>query len=511
MPAVALGRGLDRLPVRDLRFLEVDLDLEALAQLAHGDLDVELPGAGQQHLVGLRVARQAQHRVLLHDPVQGLRDLVLVPARLRLDGEGRGRLGELDGRVDDGVRLVAERVVGLGLLQLRHRAEVAGLDLGHRRLVLALEEEERAHPLREIAVGVVDGAVRLQDTRVDAEEADPSRVRIGQRLEDERGEGRARGRGPGGGFLLQGIDPGGLAAVHRGGQHVHDRVQDRLHGHVPPGGAGQDREDPAREHRLAQAAHEVLLGQRALVEEGLHEVLVALGHHLHQLLAPRPRRLLDLGGEVDGLELPALVALVHVGLLGQEVGHAHEALLLAERDRERDDTAPEGGLERVEGAQERRPLAVHPVDDDQARDPQLRRVAPGALGLDLHPRHAVHDQERGVGHAEAGLGLGEEGRVAGRVHEVDLDLAPFAPRKRGLEADAALDLVGIEVGRGGAVVHPAEPVDRPHVEEHGRDERRLAAASVTDQGHVADARRFVDLHATLRVVRVGKAIISQGL
>ena len=99
--AVALGRGLDRLPVRDLRLLEVDLDLVALAQAGDDDLDVELAHAREQHLVGLRVARDAQHRVLLQQPLQRGRDLVVVAARLGLDREGGGRLREHDLRVDD--------------------------------------------------------------------------------------------------------------------------------------------------------------------------------------------------------------------------------------------------------------------------------------------------------------------------------------------------------------------------------------------------------------------------
>ena len=48
--------------------------------------------------------------------------------------------------------------------------------------------------------------------------------------------------------------------------------------------------------------------------------------------------------------------------------------------------------------------------------------------------------------------LGQEVRVAGRVEQVDLGLAPLAVGDGGLEADLALDLVGVEVGDGGAVV-----------------------------------------------------------
>ncbi len=54
--AVRLGRRGDRLAVGDARQLEVDLDAEPALQLRDGDLDVRLALAGEQQLLGLRVA-----------------------------------------------------------------------------------------------------------------------------------------------------------------------------------------------------------------------------------------------------------------------------------------------------------------------------------------------------------------------------------------------------------------------------------------------------------------------
>ena len=200
---VGLGRGLDRLPVGDLRLLEVDLDLVALAQARDHHLDVELAHAREQHLVGLRVARDAQDRVLLEQPLERGRDLVVVAARLRLDGEGGGGLREHDRRVDDRARLVGERVAGLRVLELRHRADVAGLDLRDLGLGLALQQQERAHALGGVAAHVVDGGVGLQRAGVDAEEGDAPGVRVHDRLEHEGRERRVRG-GPAGRLRLRG-------------------------------------------------------------------------------------------------------------------------------------------------------------------------------------------------------------------------------------------------------------------------------------------------------------------
>src|SRR5204862_2919677 len=64
-----------------------------------------------------------------------------------------------------------------------------------------------------------------------------------------------------------------------------------------------------------------------------------------------------------------------------------------------------------------------------------------------------------------------------------------------LQADLALDLVGVEVGDGAALVHAAEPGHGAGVEQHRRDKRRLPAATMADHGHVPDGGWLVDLHS----------------
>ena len=96
--AVRLDRRVDRLAVRDPRQLQRHLDAEAALQLRDRDLDVRLPLAGEQQLLGLRVAGVADGRVFFLQPVQRRADLLLVAAALRLDRVRDDRLGERDRR-----------------------------------------------------------------------------------------------------------------------------------------------------------------------------------------------------------------------------------------------------------------------------------------------------------------------------------------------------------------------------------------------------------------------------
>ena len=188
--AVCLGGGRDGLAVRDPGRLQVHLYAEAPLQLGDRDFDVELALAGQQQLVRLRVARVADRRIFLPQPLHRRADLVLVAAALRLDGVGEHRLGKLDLGELHGGGLLGQHVVRLGFLQLGDGPEIARLQLGHVRVGLALEGNQVAEPLGGVVREVVHRRVRLQRSRDDAQHRDAAGERIGDGLPHERHVGR---------------------------------------------------------------------------------------------------------------------------------------------------------------------------------------------------------------------------------------------------------------------------------------------------------------------------------
>ena len=187
---VRLGGRLDRLAVRNARRFEVDVDAEPPLQLRDGDLDVELALPRQQQFLGLRIAAVADRRVLFLEAVHRRADLVLVAAALRLDRVREHRFRELDRRKLHGVGFVADDVVGERILQLCDGAKIAGLDLGHRGLRLALQQHEMAEPLKRIPRFVLNRRIRFEGARNDAEHRNAAGEWIGDGLPDERLEGR---------------------------------------------------------------------------------------------------------------------------------------------------------------------------------------------------------------------------------------------------------------------------------------------------------------------------------
>ena len=112
-----------------MRGFEGDFGVVALFEARDDGFDVGLAGAGDEELVGLRVAEEADEEVLFHELVDGGGELVFVGAGLGLDGVGHGGLGHGAGSIEDVGALGAEGVAGEGVAELGDGAEIAGVEL----------------------------------------------------------------------------------------------------------------------------------------------------------------------------------------------------------------------------------------------------------------------------------------------------------------------------------------------------------------------------------------------
>ena len=181
------------------------------------------------------------------------------------------------------------------------------------------------------------------------------------------------------------------------------------------------------------------------------------------------------------------VAVVFVGLHVDEVDHAADVLLGADRDLGGDDVLAEGGLQRLQGAEEVGALAIEHVHEDHAREVELGGALPQAGGVDLDAHHGVDDEDGRLAHAQGAERVGDEAGLAGGVEEVDLAVVPLERAQRRADRHLARLLVGVAVGGRGALGDRPEPVEHAGLVEQGLVQRGLAAAAVADQCHVADA------------------------
>ena len=153
---------------------------------------MRLAGAGDEELVGLRIAEEADQQVLFHELVDGGRELVFVGAALGLDGVGHGRLGQ-----GDEIDLRCPRPCAPSVSPVRVSRSLATAPRSPAcssgtstalRPCMTLRWEK---PLLAAARVVLDGGVVLDDAADDLEEADAAGEGIGHGLEDDQASGLA--------------------------------------------------------------------------------------------------------------------------------------------------------------------------------------------------------------------------------------------------------------------------------------------------------------------------------
>jgi hypothetical protein len=231
------------------------------------------------------------------------------------------------------------------------------------------------------------------------------------------------------------------------------------------------------------------VGDLLALEVALHEVLVDLGDLVHELLAVLLGDRLQLVGDRDLAAVVAAFAGVLVGLHVDEVDHAADVVLGADRDLGGDDVRAEGGLQRLERAEEVRALAVEHVHVDEAGDVELGGALPQALRRDLDAHHRVDHEHRGLADAQRAEGVGDEAGLARRVEEVDLAVHPLERGQGRRDGHLAGLLVGVVVGDRRSLGDRPEPVRRPRLEQQRLVQRGLAAATMADERDVPDAVR----------------------
>ena len=183
------------------------------------------------------------------------------------------------------------------------------------------------------------------------------------------------------------------------------------------------------------------------------------------------------------------------GLADQPVQAAQRTAPSRERQVERGHARPEGVLAGGDRPVHVRTRVVAPGDDDGARHPDGRALLPlgdrRRVDRALPPGGGGHDEQRGVGRAQAGAQLTDEVAVTGGVDEIDLRVGAV---RRGVhegsdgQRDRALlaDGCGIVIAHSAAVDDGACPGNRAGVCQEGLDERGLPRAGGSDEDDVAD-------------------------
>ncbi len=411
----------------------------------------------------------------------------MLGGQARLDGGLDDRLGELDCVEQDGVALVAEGVAGGHVLQADGGGDVAGMDGLDLFALVGVHHQQLGHAQLLAVAAVQHGGADLDQPRVDPEIDQLPHVRVAHDLEDQGRHGLAVRK-------LAGQRPAapGVRAFHvplvRGGRQVVDHgVQQVLHGLVLEGGTEQHRD---RLQAQGGGAHRLLheaFGNVLLFQEQFHDLVVQLGQVLDQLLAVQQGLLAQVGGDFLGLDAGAgELAVVAVGLHGDEVDHPGEIFLAAQGQLQRQRQHVEFVLDLADHVEKVGADAVHLVDVSDPGDVVLGRLAPDLLGLGLDAADAAQDDDGPVEHAQRALDLGGEVDVAGGINDVDAVVVPEAGGGGGGDGDAALLLLLHPVHDGGAVVDLAHLVGHAGIVQDPFGGGGLAGVDMRHDADIAD-------------------------
>ena len=459
-----------------------------------------LAHARQQCLVDLVVAPYLQRRIFVLQAVQARHELVLVALGLGPDGDRQDRLRSVDGRHDHRRAFRCQRVAGTGVGQLGDGADVAGRQVRHRVLLLAAHGEQAVQALVLVCARVGELGVGFHRARQHFEERHLADVRVGDRAEDER-QGLAVWVAGDFGGLVAGLDLDGRA-VGRCRTDLADELGQAVDPDELGGRAADDREHRGLGHAFGEGVLELLGLDLLALEISLHQRVVGDDDALDQVVV---HLVFEVGHVVGDLALGGLAAAAFVeeGGVAEQIGDAMEGRLLADGQLERRHADAEFLAQLVERALERRPLAVELVEVDHAGHAELGRYPPRRLGLHLDALHGADDEHRQVGDAQGGVEVADEVGVAGNVEHVDLVTLVLEGRQSERQRDPPLDLLGIEVSGGRAVLDAAMPVDGARAEQHRFGEAGLACSSVPDECDVADLGRRETLHKRCLVLAAG--------
>ena len=197
----------------------------------------------------------------------------------------------------------------------------------------------------------------------------------------------------------------------------------------------------------------------------------------------------SVGGDRLAADVLALLAVEVDRLAVDQVDHAFEVRLGADRDLQRDGGQAELALELLDHVGRVRAGAVHLVDERDAGHVVPLHLAVDGDRLRLHARHGAEDQHRAVEDAERPLDLDGEVDVAGRVDDVDLLVAPVdGGRGRG-DRDPALLLQLHVVHHRAFALDLLDHVDAAGVEQDPLGQRGLARVDVGRDPDIADVAK----------------------
>ena len=383
---------------------------------------------------------------------------------------------------------VAERITGRGILQTDGRGDIAGIHNGQILSVVRVHEQNSAHPLALILVGVEDGLACLQTAGVHAEERQLANVGIRHDLEGQGGERRVVRRLARLVFLSLRVDAGNCFFVQRGRHILDNRIQQFLNALILVRGAAGDRNGLVGDGRLAQRGADHLFGDVLALKIQRHDLVVLFRDRLEHVVAVAACELLHICGDLFLAHVLTELIIEDIGPHLDEIDHAAEGIFASDGQLDGNGVTLESLVHHLQDIEEIGTHHVHLVHVNKARDMILVGLSPYSLGLRLYTALGAQDGHAAVQHTQGALHFHGKVHVARSVDNVNAVIPPETGGGSTGDGDASLLLLNHPVHGGSALMGLAKFVIYTGVVQDAFSRGSLTGI---DMCHNTDVSRFL--------------------
>ncbi len=466
--AVSLNATLDLLAVSNTCGMELGVNTEAGLQLGAENVNLDITGAGDNHLVGLSVVNESEGNVFLVQSCKTAGDLVVLTLGLGRNSHGVAGLCQLDSGILNLVLGVANSITGLPL-HLTDGNDVTAASFLNFNVLLAGHGIETAQLIGGRRANIAERKVSGDLAAHNLNEGVLTEL-IGNGLEYETGNGGGR---------IDAFNLGGSGNV------VNDSLENSLSANAVKSIGSENGDNAAILQTGLDTADDLSLIKHHFLEVDLHKLFVSACGSFHKSLAEGLNHISICCG--DG-NLGGLVAL---GLICHIVYEVDNAGTVAHGS---GNSADDGTVLFLQSGKNAGIIAVFFAGLGNAEHGghigSLEKL-PVTLCADGNAVLGGYEDNSGLNSADSSSNVSCEVEVAGAVKNVNLAAAELNGSNGGSDGYLALDLFGIIVADSVAIGNLALTVNCTGSKQHALCKSGFTAVAMAKKAYIADFVGFV--------------------
>ena len=315
--------------------------------------------------------------------------------------------------------LIAQGITSGGVLQTNSSGDIASVADVDILTVVCMHLQDTADTLVLILNRVVNSGASLNGTRVHAEEAQLTDIRVSHNLECQCRERLIIGRSAI--FFLASLRVGALDGrnVGRSGHIINDCIQQFLNATVLVRRAADNRNDLVGNSSLTQSSLDFSLGQLFAFQVLHHQLFVGLSNSFDQLVMIFLSLFFQVFRNFLNAHIIAHIIIVDISFHVDQIDDAAESVFLADRQLDRHTVGMQTIMHHLYAAEEVSTHGIHLVDVNHAGNLVLVSLAPNGFRLRLNATLCGQNGNRTVQNTQRTLNFNSKVNVARGVDDVD--------------------------------------------------------------------------------------------